>query len=114
MPLIDLPLEQLKVYKPPLTRRSDFKELWEKNLKLSNDHPLNPVLREVDYPIKKIETYMLTFDGFLDRTPIVCWYLKPVGEAFPSPAGISRLWLAQGNHLGPPRLGSSGNRRDGN
>ncbi|MEM2946496.1 MAG: acetylxylan esterase [Thermoproteota archaeon] len=85
MPIVDLPLEQLKVYKPPLTRRADFQSFWNYNRKLCEEQPLNPVLKRLEYPVRRLEAYLLSFDGFLDRTPIVCWFLKPVGEG-PFPA----------------------------
>jgi len=77
MPIIDLPLEQLKVYKPPLTRRRDFLQFWAENIKLSREQPLNLRTSKVDYPVNKLEAFSLTFDGFLDKTPISAWLLKP-------------------------------------
>ncbi|MEM2088126.1 MAG: acetylxylan esterase [Thermoproteota archaeon] len=85
MPIVDLPLEQLRVYKPPLTRRSDFQSFWNGNEKLSEEQPLNLVLKRLEYPVKKLEAYRLSFDGFLDKTPINSWFLKPVGNG-PFPA----------------------------
>ncbi|MBO3840337.1 MAG: acetylxylan esterase [Thermoproteota archaeon] len=85
MPIIDFPLEQLKVYKPPLTRRSDFKRFWDENVKLADEQPLNHVLKKIEYPVKKLEAYLLSFEGFMDKTPITCWFLKPVGRG-PFPA----------------------------
>lgn len=85
MPIVDLPLEQLKIYKPPLTRRSNFKNFWNDNIKLSRDQPLNLRLKKIDYPVKKIEAYWVIFDGFLDKTPINGWVIKPVGKGpFPT------------------------------
>jgi len=85
MPIIDLPLEQLKTYKPPLTRRSDFEAFWKENIRLSEEQFLNPVLEKIEHPVKKIEAYRLVFDGFLDRTPVHAWFIKPVGKG-PFPA----------------------------
>ncbi|MBO3803483.1 MAG: acetylxylan esterase [Candidatus Brockarchaeota archaeon] len=85
MPLIDLPLEQLKVYKPPLTRRRDFLHFWSENVKLSKEQPLNPKANKVGYPVTKLEAYSVTYDGFLDKTPISAWLLKPnVGDPLPA------------------------------
>jgi len=85
MPIIDLPLEQLRVYKPPLTRRSDFQAFWNDNKKLSEEQALNPVLKRLEYPVKKLEAYLLSFDGFSDKTPIKSWFIKPLGNG-PFPA----------------------------
>jgi cephalosporin-C deacetylase len=85
MPIVDLPLEELKVYKPPLTRRSDFQSFWNHNRKLSEEQPLNAVFKRLEYPVKRLEAFLVSFDGFIDKTPIVSWFLKPVGEG-PFPA----------------------------
>jgi cephalosporin-C deacetylase len=85
MPIIDLPLEQLKVYKLPLTRRSDFQSFWNENRRLSEEQPLNPVLKKLEYPVKRLEAYLLSFDGFMDKTPVKSWFIKPVGKG-PFPA----------------------------
>jgi len=37
MPIVDLPLKELKVYKPPLTRRKDFLKFWKENIRLSRE-----------------------------------------------------------------------------
>jgi cephalosporin-C deacetylase len=97
MPIIDLPLEQLKVYKPPLTRRSDFKNFWDSNKKLSEEQPLNPVLKRLEYPVKKLEAHLLSFEGFLDKTPISSWFIKPVGKG-PFPALL--ILHGYGGHRG--------------
>jgi len=85
MPIVDLTLEQLRVYKPPLTRRSDFQRFWDGNMKLSEEQPLNVVAKKFNYPVRKTETYLLTFNGFLDKTPVHAWLIKPLGEG-PFPA----------------------------
>ncbi|MGQ9479434.1 MAG: acetylxylan esterase [Thermoproteota archaeon] len=77
MPIIDLPLEQLKTYKPSLTKRRDFEKFWEENLRISEEQPLNPVYRKVEYPVRRIEAYRLVFEGFIDKTPVNAWLLKP-------------------------------------
>lgn len=37
MPLVDLTLKELKNYKPPLTRKSDFKKFWEENVRIAEE-----------------------------------------------------------------------------
>lgn len=87
MPIIDLPLERLKEYKPPLTRRNDFFLFWDESLKISKEQPLNTKVDEVAYPVKRLKVYRLLFDGFIDRSPINAWLLKP-NEDGPLPAMI--------------------------
>jgi len=85
MPIVDLPLEQLRGYKPPLTRRGDFSRFWEENMRASREQPLNARVEEVAYPVKRLRVFRLTFDGFMDRTPIGAWLLRPEEDG-PLPA----------------------------
>lgn len=85
MPIIDLPLEQLKKYKPPLTKRKDFSQFWEENIKRSKEQPINARVKEVSYPVRRLRAYHVTFDGFMDETPISAWMMRP-NEEDPLPA----------------------------
>lgn len=40
MPLVDMPLEELKVYKPGLNRRKDFAAFWSKACGRRSDRPV--------------------------------------------------------------------------
>jgi len=80
MPIVDLPLKELRTYKPPLTRRKDFSKFWKENIRLSREQPLNPKVEKVGYPVKRVKVQSVTFDGFLDKTPINAWHLRPSGR----------------------------------
>jgi len=42
-------------------------------------------VKKVSYPVKRVKVNSLTFDGFLDGTPISAWHLRPSGKgAFPN------------------------------
>ncbi|PRX20668.1 cephalosporin-C deacetylase [Orenia metallireducens] len=64
MNLFDMPLNELKSYKPQLTKEDDFEEFWQRSIEESEDQPLNPSLKQVDYPVEEVEVYDLFFDGF--------------------------------------------------
>jgi len=80
MPIVDLPLKELKVYKPPLTKRKDFLKFWKENVRLSREQPLNPKVEGVSYPVRRVKVQSVTFDGFMDGTPISAWHLRPSGR----------------------------------
>ncbi|MGQ9781056.1 MAG: acetylxylan esterase [Nitrososphaeria archaeon] len=89
MPIVDLPLNELKVYKPKLTKSSDFPDFWKQNIREAEEQPLNPKTKNVDYFSKKVEVIGLTFDGFTDRSPITGYFIKSRESEDPRPAIVS-------------------------
>lgn len=76
MPSIDMPLEQLRQYKPSLYRQEDFESFWEKTLAASEKQPLNPELIPYDLPARGLECFALRFDGF-GGGRLAGWYVRP-------------------------------------
>jgi cephalosporin-C deacetylase len=89
MPLVDLPLNELKAYKPRLTKTKDFERFWKDNISRAKDQPLNAKIKKVDYFSKKVEVSKLIFDGFIDRTPITGYFIKSIDDNKPKPAIVS-------------------------
>ncbi len=84
MPIFDLSLDELRTYRPPLTRQIDFDDFWHETLAESARQPLNPVLEPVDYPVPEIQAFDVRYDGWQGAS-IAAWYLRPAGnESFPA------------------------------
>ena len=66
MPLYDKPIEELVVYKPPLTREADFADFWQVTLQEASQAPLNAELETLDYPAR-CTVQKLTHDGWQER-----------------------------------------------
>lgn len=64
MNLFDLPLEQLKVYKPESTKEQDFDIFWDETLREALEQPLNDELKEVYCEFDVIKVYDVYYDGF--------------------------------------------------
>jgi cephalosporin-C deacetylase len=78
MPSIDMPLEKLVDYRPPLTREPDFDSFWQITLAEARALPLDPQLDAVDYPVRAVEAVRLSYAGFGgDRVHGL--YLRPRG-----------------------------------
>jgi Acetyl esterase (deacetylase) len=60
----DLPLEQLRTYKPALTKRDDFDSFWASTLNELAAVPLTYERTEVHYPVKGIKVYKIFYQGF--------------------------------------------------
>lgn len=126
---VDMPLEQLKQYRPPLTREPGFDVFWQDTLDESRRQPLNPEFRPLaDYPVPEVEVAKVSFDGWRGGRA-VGWYLRPRRANGPLPAlvcyhGYSGnkghahqhlVWALQGYAvLALDVRGQSGESSDGN
>ena len=64
MPSIDMPLEQLRQYKPALYREADFERFWDQTVSEAIRQPIHAEL--IPYPLgaKNVECFAVRFDGF--------------------------------------------------
>ncbi|AJG40732.1 acetyl xylan esterase [Thermotoga sp. RQ7] len=76
MAFFDMPLEELKKYRPERYEEKDFDEFWRETLKESEGFPLDPVFEKVDFHLKTVETYDVTFSGYRGQR-IKGWLLVP-------------------------------------
>jgi len=89
MPLFDLLWDDLKAYKPNLTRSNTFQGFWEKNIKEAREQPLNSQVSESDYFSSKVKVHKVTFDGFEDKTPVVGRFIKSAEKLDKTPVIVS-------------------------
>lgn len=76
MPSIDMPLEQMRQYKPSLYREPDFAEFWESTLGEAIKQPLNAELIPYGLPSQIVDCFALRFDGY-GGGRLAGWYLCP-------------------------------------
>ena len=77
MPAFDMPLEQLKKYRPALTRPADFDAFWKKALRESSAEPVEPEFYPVrNYSVREVNVYEARYRGF-QGAAIACWFLAP-------------------------------------
>jgi cephalosporin-C deacetylase len=77
MPSIDMPLEQMRQYKPSLYREADFESFWDATVQSALAQPLNAEL--IPYPglpTLGVQVYAVRFDGF-EGGRLAGWYLRP-------------------------------------
>lgn len=65
----DLPLEQLRAYKPELTKKDDFDSFWTSTVAKLAEVPLSYERTELSYPVKGIKLYRVMYQGF-NHAPI--------------------------------------------
>jgi len=76
MPIFDMPLEELRKYRPSQTKRPDFDRFWDETLALAADLPLNVRLEPVEYPAVGVRVFKMWYEGW-DHARICGWYLLP-------------------------------------
>jgi cephalosporin-C deacetylase len=81
MPSIDMPLEQLRQYKPSLYREDDFESFWETTVARALNQPINAELIPYALPAHGLTCYAVRFDGFAEGSStggrLAGWYVRP-------------------------------------
>jgi cephalosporin-C deacetylase len=84
MPSIDMPLEQLRQYKPALYREPDFETFWRGTINEATGQPLNAELIPFNLSARGIECFAVRFDGFKTAPSqagrLAGWFLRPDGR----------------------------------
>jgi len=76
MTQFDLPLEELRTYRPQVAEPADFDDFWAETLALGagvGETTLTPAER-----LPGVEIFDMTFAGF-DGQPVKAWYSRPAG-----------------------------------
>ena len=79
MPSIDMPLEQMRQYKPTLYRQPDFEEFWDQTIRVALAEPVNAELIPYDLPTRGVECFAVRFDG-TGGGRLAGWYVRPFGR----------------------------------
>ena len=69
-------IKSFEVYIPERTKKPDHNSFWKHTLEKARINPLQAELKKINYPIKQIHAYELTYHGF-DDTPIHAHYILP-------------------------------------
>lgn len=78
MPQFDLPLEELRAFKPEVREPEDFDAFWAQTLAESRAAGGEVVAERIDTPLPNVDIYDVTFPGFRGQ-PIKAWYSRPAG-----------------------------------
>jgi cephalosporin-C deacetylase len=76
MALFDYPLEQLQTYRPERIEPPDFDAFWQGTLSETRQHPLQARFEEVDFGLRTLEVFDVSFGGYAGQ-PIKGWFLLP-------------------------------------
>jgi cephalosporin-C deacetylase len=103
MPLFDLPLEQLRRYRPELDEPDDFDAFWQAGLESLRPVPAVIEVRPVSTSLRLVDTYDVTFSGF-GGDPVRAWFSRPAGVQTALPAVVEYVGYGRGRGLPHERL----------
>lgn len=103
MPHTDLPIEELREYRPELQRPADFEPAWAATLAQARQHDLALRVERVDAGLPLVEVADVTFAGF-GGDPIKAWLLRPANWREPLPAVVEYNGYGGGRGLPHERL----------
>lgn len=83
----DLPLEELRAYRPAVAEPADFDAFWARTLAESRALAVPPVVEPVETPLTEVEAFDVTFSGF-GGDPIKAWLLLPRSGTGPLPTVV--------------------------
>ena len=95
MPFFDMPLDRLREYAPPRDEAADFDAFWQRTLAETERHPLQPRFAPVDFGLRTVETFDVTFNGYGGQ-PVKGWFLLPKGRSGPLPCVVQYIGYGGG------------------
>ncbi|WP_309103624.1 acetylxylan esterase [Microbacterium sp.] len=102
MALTDLPLDQLRTFRPDVAEPADFDEFWTRTLEESRALASAPRIAPVATPITELIVEDLTFSGF-GGEPIRAWITRPRSDR-PLPAVVEYIGYNGGRGAPGERL----------
>jgi cephalosporin-C deacetylase len=94
----DLPLEQLKTYKPERNEPADFDAFWKQTLDTAHSFPLAADFQLVDSGLKLVDVFDVTFNGYASQ-PIKGWLVLPHQRDDKLPCVVEYLGYGGGSGL---------------
>ena len=98
MATFDLPLDELRRYKPDRTEPPDFDEFWSATLAESRAIAVPPRYEPFASSLRTVDVFDVTFSGFGGQ-PIRGWLLAPAGVAGPLPTVVEYIGYGGGRQF---------------
>ncbi|MCX7977042.1 MAG: acetylxylan esterase, partial [Bellilinea sp.] len=95
MAFFDLPLEELRRYQPAVSEPDDFDAFWTVTLEQAGQFPLDARFEAVDFGLRTVKTYDVTFNGYGGQ-PVKGWLLLPAHAEQPLPLVVEYVGYGGG------------------
>ncbi|MDQ1125372.1 cephalosporin-C deacetylase [Microbacterium sp. SORGH_AS 505] len=104
MPRFDLPLSDLRDYRPEIRIPADFDDFWSSTVAGAREAGGSPVVTPIETPLRGIDAFDVTFPGFAGD-PVKGWLLLPAQRDGALPAVVEFNGYGGGRGLPFERLG---------
>lgn len=98
MAVFDLPLDELKVYRPAREEPADFDAFWEQTLAEARQHPLEARFDLVESGLRLVQVYDVTFNGYGGQ-PVKGWLYLPAQRGGALPCVVEFIGYGGGRGL---------------
>lgn len=95
MALFDLPLAELRTYRPEIAEPDDLDTFWADTLAEARTHDTAVTATRVDTGLTLVDTWDVTLPGFGGH-PVRAWYTRPAGVDGDLPAVVEFLGYGRG------------------
>ena len=103
MPHYDLPIDELRAYRPDLAAPDDLDEFWDRTIDETRATELVATATPVDTGLSLVSTFDMTFNGF-GGTTVMGWLHLPTTAAGPLPAVVEFIGYGGGRGLPHERI----------
>jgi cephalosporin-C deacetylase len=100
---VDMPLPEMRAYRPDLAVPDDLDRFWSDTLAEARGHPLDATFTRFDGGLAVLDTYDVTFAGF-GGSPVRAWLHLPAGNRGPLPAVVEFVGYGGGRGLAHERV----------
>jgi cephalosporin-C deacetylase len=94
----DLPIDQLRDYRPERDEPDDFDAFWRDTLEMSRAAAAPPSFERLDTPLRTVTVVDVTFGGFAGQ-PIRAWLIAPANATQPLPAVVEFIGYGGGRSM---------------
>lgn len=101
---LDMPLAELRTYRPDIFEPSDFDEFWDRTLAEARQAPGAPTMARWSGPVTELDVFDVRFPGF-GGEPIAAWLTMPRGLSTPSPCVVEYNGYGGGRGFPTERMG---------
>ena len=98
MALFDLPLAELRTYRPSTPEPKRFDDFWSGTLATARRAATPPKITPVATPLRGIETFDVTFSGYAGQ-PVKAWLNRPAQATGPLPVAVEFIGYGGGRGL---------------
>jgi cephalosporin-C deacetylase len=102
MPFTDMPLDEMRGYRPEPSEPADFDAFWADTLAGARAHDLALSIEKAPTELRLVDTYDVRYAGF-GGSPVAAWLHVPAGATGPLPVVIEYLGYGGGRGLAHER-----------